>query len=112
MRLIDADAFDRDLCNAKFSAALNHAYDADSSFEDQEMYYSTQSFRDVMKYRPTIDAKPVIHAKWQKMHGMMIPELHHYHECSNCGWHEDYHNREHLSPYCPNCGAEMSKEET
>lgn len=59
MRLIDADAFDRDLCNAKFSAALNEAYDADRSFEDQEMYYSTQSFRDVMKYRPTIDAVPI-----------------------------------------------------
>ena len=59
MRLIDADAFDRALCNAKFLAALNHAYDADSSFEDQEMYYSTQSFRDVMKYRPTIDAIPI-----------------------------------------------------
>ena len=59
MRLIDADAFDRDLCNHKFTAALNEAYDAGTAFKDREMYYSTQSFRDVMKYRPTIDAVPV-----------------------------------------------------
>lgn len=60
MRLIDADAFDRDLCNHKFTAALNEAADAGTAFEDKEMYYSTQSFRDVMKYRPTIEAVPVI----------------------------------------------------
>ena len=58
-RLIDADAFDRDLCNHKFTAALNEAADAGTAFEDKEMYYSTQSFRDVMKYRPTIDAVPI-----------------------------------------------------
>lgn len=59
MRLIDADAFDRDLCNHKFTAALNEAADAGTAFEDKEMYYSTQSFRDVMKYRPTIEAVPL-----------------------------------------------------
>lgn len=59
MRLIDADAFDRDLCNHKFTAALNEAADAGTAFEDKEMYYSTQSFRDVMKYRPTIEAVPI-----------------------------------------------------
>ena len=59
MRLIDADAFDRDLCNHRFTAALNEAADAGTAFEDKEMYYSTQSFRDVMKYRPTIEAVPI-----------------------------------------------------
>ena len=107
MRLIDADAFDRALADAEFTAALNEAADQDSPFEQKTMYYSTQSFRDVMAYRPTVDAMPVIHAQWVKMTGMMIPELHGYHECSNCGYFEDYHNREHLTPYCPHCGAKM-----
>ena len=59
MRLIDADEFDRALVNHEFTAALNEAADNDRAFEEQTMYYSTQSFRDVMKYRPTINAIPV-----------------------------------------------------
>ena len=46
-------------------------------------------------------------SEWVKMTGMMIPELHGYHMCKNCEWHEDYHNRETLYPYCPACGAKM-----
>lgn len=59
MRLIDADDFDRWLANAEFTAALNNADDNDRPFEHEAMYYSTKSFRDVMSYRPTIDAIPV-----------------------------------------------------
>lgn len=104
MRLIDADAFDRALCNAKFSAALNEAYDADRSFEDQEMYYSTQSFRDVMRYRPTIDAAPVIHGKWIFHDDDYMPtDL-----CSICGCTTWAFIR---TKYCPFCGAKMDLEE-
>ena len=46
-------------------------------------------------------------SEWVKMHGMMIPELHGYHECLKCGYHEDYHNRETLYPFCPACGRKM-----
>ena len=63
MRLIDADAFDRDLANHEFSAALNEATDKDGPFEDMPMYYSVQSFRDTMRCRLTIDAVPVIRCK-------------------------------------------------
>lgn len=59
MRLIDADAFDRRLANAEFAAALNNADDNDRPFEHEAMYYSTQSFRDVMSHQPTIDAIPM-----------------------------------------------------
>lgn len=62
-RLIDADAFDRDLVNHEFSAALNEAADKDGPFEDMPMYYSVQSFRDTMRCKPTIDAVPVIRCK-------------------------------------------------
>lgn len=72
MRLIDADAFDRDLASHEFSAALNEAADKDGPFEDMPMYYSMQSFRDTMRCRPTIDAVPVVRCKdciyWDKGH--------------------------------------------
>jgi len=58
MRLIDADGFDRRLVNSEFSAALDEADDRDKPFEHIAMYYSTQSFRDVMKHIPTIEAIP------------------------------------------------------
>lgn len=115
MRLIDADAFDRDLCNHKFTAALNEAADAGTAFEDKEMYYSTQSFRDVMKYRPTIDAVPVVHGRWIITSGMKPPEYHHMHQCSVCETYAlrlpPYGNREALSPWCPACGAKMDMKE-
>lgn len=67
MRLIDADAFDRRLANAEFSAALNEANDNDRPFEHQAMYYSTQSFRDTMKYQPTIEAITIRQLEeWEK----------------------------------------------
>lgn len=66
MRLIDADEFDRWLADYEFSAALLRAYDEDKSFKQETMYYSTQSFRDVMQYQPTLKVIPVEWIK-QKM---------------------------------------------
>lgn len=62
-RLIDADAFDRRLEAAEFDAALNNADDESRPFREQTTYYSTDSFRAVMSYQPTIDAIPV---EWMK----------------------------------------------
>lgn len=59
MRLIDADAFDRALADHEFTAALNEASSNDRAFKAIPMLYSTQSFRDVMKNRPTVAAIPV-----------------------------------------------------
>ena len=52
---------------------------------------------------PTVDAQPVIHAKW-------IPRLHASENdifiCSNC------HRELGYDPdYCPNCGAKMESED-
>lgn len=116
MRLIDADAFDRDLCNHRFTAALNEAADAGTAFEDREMYYSTQSFRDVMKYRPTIEAVPVVHGRW-----IGYPECLQYvnaysddhivcSACEQCFSILDNCTEE--FDYCPHCGARMNLEET
>lgn len=54
-----------------------------------------------------VEVSVVRESEWVKMHGMMIPELHGYHECKLCGYHQDYHNRETLYPFCPLCGARM-----
>lgn len=58
---------------------------------------------------PTIDAVPVVHARWVKAHGAMPPEYHGRHVCSACdGWAlRDFYGRERLSLFCPNCGAKM-----
>ena len=61
MRLIDADAFDRSLAAREFDDALHNASDENRTFEAETLYYSTQSFRDVMAHQPTVDAVP----KWQ-----------------------------------------------
>ena len=63
MRLIDANAFDKWLENHEKAAAALEAADSDVFVDkDKKTYYSTQSFRDVMRYRPTINCvKKVVH---------------------------------------------------
>ncbi len=55
------------------------------------------------------DAELVRHGRWYKPHGMMPPEHHHRHRCSECYSLAPYERpgREWLSDYCPNCGAKM-----
>ena len=47
--------------------------------------------------------------EWIKAKGMMPPEFHGHHCCSECGAFANmdapYGNREGLSNYCPNCGS-------
>lgn len=49
--------------------------------------------------------------EWIKATGMMPPEFHGHHYCSECGnfanMEPPFGNREDLSKFCPNCGAEM-----
>lgn len=100
MRLIDADAFDRALAAHEFDAALMEADDHDQPYEHIAMYYSTQSFRDVMRCQPTINAVPVVHGRWIKE----ADRVNHWH-CSRCGL---VYGLSHASfAYCPNCGARM-----
>ena len=51
--------------------------------------------------------------EWIKAKGMMPPEFHGHHCCSECGnfanMEPPFGNREDLSRYCPNCGAKMCK---
>ena len=49
--------------------------------------------------------------EWIKATGMMPPEFHGHHCCSECGnfanMEPPFGNREGLSKFCPNCGAIM-----
>lgn len=58
---------------------------------------------------PTIDAVPVVHAKWEIVHGMINPKYSGRKRCTRCGdiSPNDMCGREMLSHYCPNCGAKM-----
>lgn len=55
-------------------------------------------------------AKPKT-GKWIKAAGMMPPEFHGHHYCSECGnfanMEPPFGNREDLSKFCPNCGVKM-----
>ena len=48
--------------------------------------------------------------RWYMAHGMMPPEQHGRHRCSECNCLAYYERpgREGLSNYCPECGAEMA----
>ena len=49
--------------------------------------------------------------EWIKAAGMMPPEFHGHHCCSECGnfanMEPPFGNREDLGRFCPNCGARM-----
>lgn len=51
--------------------------------------------------------------EWIKATGMMPPEFHGHHCCSECGnfanMEPPFGNREDLSNFCPNCGADMGR---
>ena len=59
---------------------------------------------------PSADVRPVVRGRWYKPRGMMPPEFAGRHRCSICeeiamlDWKR---HREVLTPYCPNCGADM-----
>ena len=52
--------------------------------------------------------------EWIEAKGMMPPEFHFHHCCSECGnfanMEPPFGNREDLSNFCPNCGADMRGE--
>lgn len=65
--LINRDAFIVELKERRAKAYLSELYDCDTEAEkqriDDEMYYSTQSFIDVLMCEPAVDAMPVVRCK-------------------------------------------------
>ena len=56
---------------------------------------------------PVVDAKPVVHAKWQKQWCDSSMIGHEYEECPICGCMILYTEKFWDCKFCPNCGTEM-----
>lgn len=88
MRLIDADKLPFNtvgICDA------------------QENFYgfAEVTFAEDIETAPTVDAKPIIHAKWKDVgYGRFGTIL----ECSNCASEDEFGK---FYDYCPCCGAVM-----
>jgi len=59
--------------------------------------------REIMAEAPTVDAVPVVHARWQGVSPFVDSE-----ECSHCRY--NIPSDEFETPYCPWCGAKMDGE--
>ena len=67
--------------------------------------------REIEAYNMAIEALAERTGEWIKATGMMPPEFHGHHCCSECGnfanMETPFGNREDLGRFCPNCGAIM-----
>lgn len=97
-RLIDADALIEDFNK------LNEWLDLDEKAEIVSLINNA----------PIVQVEPKT-GKWIKATGMMPPEFHGHHCCSECGnfanMEPPFGNREDLSKFCPNCGIRMLRED-
>lgn len=112
MRLIDADAFEQWLLKSQKNANESGRYEGDVDDDiERPLYYSTQSFIDTMRHRPTVDAKPTRYGHWIASGPDWV--------CSWCGTEFKKDELEfiegagdyYMPHYCPHCGAEMDLEE-
>ena len=92
VRLIDADALKNDLCD--FCTAQN---------EEMEGCDHCMTL-DIIDQQPTVDAEPVRHGRW-----IPVTNGRGGYECDQCrNYAPSYQTgKEHLSDYCPHCGARM-----
>lgn len=73
--------------------------------EGMNWVYDLTDLPDFLADCPTVDAKPVVHARWiyhDTERGTVFT-------CSNCDYTPELISEE--TPYCPYCGATMDKEE-
>lgn len=68
---------------------------------NEEICYGLKRAIEIIKQRPTVEAKPVVHGKWIFVRDM-IP----YYRCSNCSATNDYA----LANFCQNCGCDMRED--
>lgn len=62
------------------------------------------------KIEPLKNVRENVRGEWVKLTGMMPPEFHGRHLCSECNGfalHDWKHHKEQLTDFCPNCGADM-----
>lgn len=107
MRLIEADALDKDY-RIQFERVYKSVRDSvkpsdyfierKAAYDKELIRLEMEAFCEFIQSRPTIDAEPVRHGRWEEY------EIPHIICCSECDWGTGVDER---SNYCPNCGAKM-----
>ena len=90
-------------------AAIDAVMNTEPVFDTKlEPYQKTKDVISALEELPTAELKT---GEWIIATGMMPPEFHGHHCCSECGnfanMEPPFGNREDLSKFCPNCGADM-----
>ncbi len=109
VRLIDANALLDFISDERKEAADNKNHEKMRG-NDYEMHFwsgalvQARWIRQYVNEAPTIDAAPVVHARWVPNHGSYGTP-----HCSNCKWRIPYSEDSTLDArsFCPNCGAKM-----
>lgn len=74
--------------------------------------FTGRQVNEILASLPTAEPKT---GEWIIATGMMPPEFHCHHCCSECGnfanMEPPFGNREDLSKFCPHCGAKMVRED-
>ena len=89
MRLIDADAYDK-LLDHRVMSLMEYSGSISGAI---------MGCRALLAEQPTVDAKPVVHGRWERF---THPSGTHGIRCDSC---KERNGRK--SNYCPNCGARM-----
>lgn len=92
-RLIDADAFLKDILTAGIGKTI--------------IEYSESDIGYMIRKRPTVDAVPVRHGYWENANGRPKTYIR---KCSVCGKEAYFCGRGCSYKFCPNCGAKMEGE--
>lgn len=104
MRLINAEALEENIEQIDwYHLARNGEMVKGATSENG--WYKEQDIYNAIEEAPTIEAKPVVHGRWE--HNSDRPDSLICSVCK-CGfdmWKHDPHN------YCPNCGAKMDEKE-
>lgn len=80
---------------------------------EHQAWYKADDIYKVLEELPSAQPEQKV-GKWIIATGMMPPEFHGHHCCSECGnfanMEPPFGNQEDLSKFCPNCGVKMEGE--
>lgn len=74
---------------------------ADNTHPYKAIMIQGMYFRGIVEDAPTVDAVPVVHARWKYYHKQNVAV------CTNCSFERDLDTNFGKAVSCPNCGADM-----
>ncbi|MDD6879547.1 MAG: hypothetical protein PUD59_04905 [bacterium] len=98
VRLIDANALRKNL-SSRYMNELYPDWITLPELTKMRIEMLAKEFRFAIDHAITIDAVPVVHARW-------VHDINNLYGCSACLGRETMSHRK-LKKYCPNCGAKM-----